>query len=118
MNLFTENHYYEYMYNEYVCVYVHVASLSTSNEHTYPPPPPRALIFTQMGRVLDVLEIFLNYHGHTYLRLDGSTPVIKRQVCLLHKYILVVAVTFIMLLAHSCIIIICIESYIGLMQSV
>lgn len=30
--------------------------------------------------MLDVLEIFLNYHGHTYLRLDGATPVQKRQV--------------------------------------
>ena len=38
------------------------------------------LVFTQMARVLDVLEIFLNYHGHTYLRLDGSTPPLKRQV--------------------------------------
>ena len=40
----------------------------------------RVLIFTQMSRVLDILEIFLNYHGHTYLRLDGTTPVQKRQV--------------------------------------
>ena len=40
----------------------------------------RVLIFTQMARMLDVLEIFLNYHGHTYLRLDGSTPPLKRQV--------------------------------------
>jgi E1A-binding protein p400 len=40
----------------------------------------RALIFTQMARMLDVLEIFLNYHGHAYLRLDGSTPVQKRQM--------------------------------------
>jgi superfamily II DNA/RNA helicase len=39
----------------------------------------RVLIFTQMARMLDVLEIFLNYHGHTYLRLDGSTPPLKRQ---------------------------------------
>jgi len=40
----------------------------------------RVLIFTQMARMLDVLEIFLNYHGHAYLRLDGATPVQKRQV--------------------------------------
>ena len=33
-----------------------------------------------MARMLDVLEIFLNYHGHAYLRLDGATPVQKRQV--------------------------------------
>ena len=40
----------------------------------------RALIFTQMTKVLDVLESFLNYHGYTYLRLDGSTKVEQRQV--------------------------------------
>lgn len=40
----------------------------------------RALIFTQMTRMLDVLEQFLNYHGHIYLRLDGSTRVEQRQV--------------------------------------
>jgi len=39
----------------------------------------RALIFTQMSRMLDILEAFLNIHGHTYLRLDGSTGVDKRQ---------------------------------------
>ncbi len=37
------------------------------------------LLFTQMTRVLDVLEAFLNYHGYTYLRLDGSTRVEQRQ---------------------------------------
>jgi len=40
----------------------------------------RALIFTQMTKMLDVLEAFLNYHGFTYLRLDGSTKVEQRQV--------------------------------------
>lgn len=39
----------------------------------------RCLIFTQMGKVLDVLEAFLSMNGHTYLRLDGSTGVDKRQ---------------------------------------
>jgi len=33
----------------------------------------RALIFTQMSKMLDILEAFLNLNGHTYLRLDGST---------------------------------------------
>ncbi|KAG7280656.1 hypothetical protein CRUP_023275 [Coryphaenoides rupestris] len=32
-----------------------------------------------MTRMLDVLEQFLNYHGHIYLRLDGSTRVEQRQ---------------------------------------
>jgi E1A-binding protein p400 len=39
----------------------------------------RALIFTQMSKMLDVLEAFLNMNGFTYLRLDGSTGVDKRQ---------------------------------------
>ena len=39
----------------------------------------RALIFTQMSRMLDIFEQFLNYHGHTYLRLDGSTKIEQRQ---------------------------------------
>lgn len=40
----------------------------------------RCLIFTQMTRVLDILEQFLNIHGHKYLRLDGSTKVEQRQI--------------------------------------
>ena len=40
----------------------------------------RVLIFTQMTKMLDVLEAFLNYHGHRYLRLDGTTKVEQRQL--------------------------------------
>ncbi|GFR90719.1 helicase [Elysia marginata] len=39
----------------------------------------RVLIFTQMTKMLDVLEAFLNFHGHRYLRLDGTTKVEQRQ---------------------------------------
>ena len=39
----------------------------------------RALIFTQMTSILDVLERFLNIHGYRYLRLDGSTRIEQRQ---------------------------------------
>ena len=39
----------------------------------------RALIFTQMTKVLDILEQFLNVHGYLYLRLDGSTKAEQRQ---------------------------------------
>ncbi|GAV04070.1 hypothetical protein RvY_14407-2 [Ramazzottius varieornatus] len=39
----------------------------------------RVLIFTQMTKVLDILEIFLTYHGYKYLRLDGTTGVEMRQ---------------------------------------
>lgn len=35
---------------------------------------------TQMAKMLDVLEAFLNLHGHTYMRLDGSTKPEARQV--------------------------------------
>ena len=40
----------------------------------------RALIFTQMAKVLDILEQFLNIHGHRYLRLDGQTKIENRQL--------------------------------------
>lgn len=39
----------------------------------------RVLIFTQMSKMLDILEAFLNLNGHTYVRLDGSTGVDRRQ---------------------------------------
>ncbi|KAB7496302.1 Helicase domino [Armadillidium nasatum] len=39
----------------------------------------RVLIFTQMTKMLDVFEVFLNFHGHLYLRLDGTTKVEQRQ---------------------------------------
>ena len=39
----------------------------------------KCLIFTQMSKMLDILETFLNLHGHTYVRLDGSTGIEKRQ---------------------------------------
>lgn len=39
----------------------------------------RILIFTQMTRILDILEIFLNLHGYLYLRLDGATKIEDRQ---------------------------------------
>lgn len=40
----------------------------------------RVLIFTQMTKMLDILEQFLNYHGYIYLRLDGTTKVEQRQL--------------------------------------
>ena len=40
----------------------------------------RALIFTQMTKVLDILEQFLNIHGYRYLRLDGATKIEDRQL--------------------------------------
>lgn len=43
----------------------------------------RALIFTQMTKMLDILEAFLNYHGYIYLRLDGTTKIETRQVRIL-----------------------------------
>lgn len=39
----------------------------------------RVLIFTQMTRILDILELFLSFHGYLYLRLDGATKIEDRQ---------------------------------------
>ena len=37
------------------------------------------LIFAQTTKILDILEIFLNFHGYLYLRLDGATKIEDRQ---------------------------------------
>ncbi|CAF5207593.1 unnamed protein product, partial [Rotaria magnacalcarata] len=39
----------------------------------------RCVLFTQMTKMLDIVELFLNYHGYTYLRLDSTTDVIQRR---------------------------------------
>jgi SNF2 family DNA or RNA helicase len=39
----------------------------------------KCLIFTQMSRMLDILELFLNLHDFSFVRLDGSTSVEDRQ---------------------------------------
>jgi len=39
----------------------------------------RVLIFTQMSKMLDVLESFMSMHGHSYFRLDGQTKLEQRQ---------------------------------------
>lgn len=44
----------------------------------------RVLIFTQMTRMLDILEQFLSYHGHRYLRLDGTTKVEQVNNCIFY----------------------------------
>jgi E1A-binding protein p400 len=40
----------------------------------------KCLIFTQMSKMLDVLEAFLNLHAYTYVRLDGATKPEQRQI--------------------------------------
>jgi SNF2 family DNA or RNA helicase len=40
----------------------------------------KVLIFTQMTKMLDVLESFLNLYGYSYCRLDGSTKPEQRQL--------------------------------------
>lgn len=39
----------------------------------------RVLIFTQMSKMLDVLESFMSMNGHSYFRLDGQTKLEERQ---------------------------------------
>ena len=38
----------------------------------------RCLIFTQMSKMLNILEAFLNIYGYRYLRLDGTTKTDER----------------------------------------
>ncbi|KAJ3669650.1 hypothetical protein LUZ60_011600 [Juncus effusus] len=42
----------------------------------------RVLLFSQMTRLIDILEIYLQLHGFKYLRLDGSTKTEERGVLL------------------------------------
>jgi E1A-binding protein p400 len=39
----------------------------------------RVLIFTQMTRMLDILEVFLSFYAYNYVRLDGTTKIERRQ---------------------------------------
>jgi len=39
----------------------------------------RVLIFSQMVKMMNILEYLLDEMGYLYLRLDGSTPVSERQ---------------------------------------
>lgn len=40
----------------------------------------RVLLFTQMSKMLNILEAFFNYHGYVFLRMDGGTKVDQRQL--------------------------------------
>uniref|UniRef100_A0AC35UD17 Helicase domino n=1 Tax=Rhabditophanes sp. KR3021 TaxID=114890 RepID=A0AC35UD17_9BILA len=45
----------------------------------------RVLIFTQMSKMLDILQVFLSYHGYQYFRLDGTTGIEQRQ-CMTERF--------------------------------
>jgi SWI/SNF-related matrix-associated actin-dependent regulator of chromatin subfamily A member 5 len=40
----------------------------------------RVLVFSQMTRMLDILEDYALWRGYDYCRLDGQTPHEERQV--------------------------------------
>eukprot|EP01054_Gregarina_sp_Poly1_P010190 Gregarina_sp_Poly_1__10189@NODE_701_length_6683_cov_481_479897_g529_i0_p1_GENE_NODE_701_length_6683_cov_481_479897_g529_i0NODE_701_length_6683_cov_481_479897_g529_i0_p1_ORF_typecomplete_len851_score126_08SNF2_N/PF00176_23/8_3e43SNF2_N/PF00176_23/1_5e03Helicase_C/PF00271_31/4_4e18HDA23/PF11496_8/0_028HDA23/PF11496_8/2_1e06ERCC3_RAD25_C/PF16203_5/7_3e05SKA2/PF16740_5/3_8e02SKA2/PF16740_5/2_7_NODE_701_length_6683_cov_481_479897_g529_i024024954 len=40
----------------------------------------KCVVFTQMSRMLDILESFINLNGYSYVRLDGSTKPERRQL--------------------------------------
>lgn len=40
----------------------------------------RVLIFSQMTRLLDILEDYCMWRGYEYCRLDGQTPHEEREV--------------------------------------
>lgn len=39
----------------------------------------KILIFSQMTKLLDVLDDFLRYKGYKYVRVDGKTPSLLRE---------------------------------------
>ncbi len=39
----------------------------------------RVLIYSQMTRVIDLLEEFMSYRRHKYIRLDGSSRISDRR---------------------------------------
>lgn len=49
-------------------------------------PGSRVLIFSQMTRVLDILEDYCMWKNYGYCRLDGQTPHEERQVKYLLSY--------------------------------
>ena len=54
-------------------------NLTFSNE-SYRFLDSRVLIFSQMTRMLDILEDYCGWRGYKYCRLDGQTPHEERQV--------------------------------------
>lgn len=40
----------------------------------------RVMVFTQMTKMLDILEVFLSSRGYSYLRMDGAASVKQKQV--------------------------------------
>ena len=38
----------------------------------------RVLVFSQFVMVLNIIEKYMDIRGHSFLRLDGSTPVVER----------------------------------------
>ena len=39
----------------------------------------RVLIFTQMTRILDILEDYMHIRGYQYCRIDGNTEYVDRE---------------------------------------
>jgi len=89
MRNYFKEHYHQWKFNnqkllfpetqliEYDCGKLQILNTLLRQLHT---DQHRVLIFTQMTKVLDILEVFLNYHGYRYLRLDGSTHVEERMI--------------------------------------
>lgn len=41
----------------------------------------RVVLFSQFTMMLDIVEILMRHLKHRYVRLDGSTPIADRCVC-------------------------------------
>lgn len=58
---------------------------ASENELFYLLTGSRVLIFSQMTRVLDILEDYCMWRNYEYCRLDGQTPHDERQVSLIQE---------------------------------
>lgn len=65
-------------------VHQHLSSIGSCSECSLL-QNDRILLFSQFTMMLDIIEVFLQQKGHTYLRLDGQTPTGER-LCLSNDY--------------------------------
>lgn len=90
------------------CVYLFIDFFKSVNlwgkkkPFNVPRPGSRVLIFSQMTRMLDILEDYCYWRNYEYCRLDGQTPHEERQVQLVKIVILYFKGTSILQILLEC----------------